>query len=186
MRIYRVRSDTSYASITCDSARDSTDIRRLAAEPIDNFISPAFSVACPRKPIGNFIHVDDTSLVFDEKAADVFGDFIEAAGQLLPLRIEGSGSWYLLNTLENCNPVDSSDSDDHTTDWELLLEPGRLAFRERRVASFSSLFKIPELRYLPVLTVTKGKDQEHDFFETYHEHELTGLIFDELWRSTSG
>ena len=59
----------------------------------------------------------------------------------------------------------------------------RFAFHPRRIHTFSSLFKLPELGYRDVLTFTGGYAQEkhEDFYLSYRAAGLTGLMFEEIW-----
>ena len=183
MKILNIRSNPDFAALHCDYTADQENLSVLQADPIESYSEPACHFMDHGKVVGNFIYINDSALLFDDVVYDVMGEFIEGAGQVFPLTIPGCGKRYLLNVLENCNPVKRSCSTLYLNDWRKTLLNNTLYFHETRVYSFSSLFKIPELDYVPILTVSDHEDYEHDFYETYRSSKLTGLVFDEIWSS---
>lgn len=176
-----MRHDSNYASVVVDSSTSGSVFTSMQADEIEDFQPPILRLAERGKVLGNFMYLSESALLFDEKTNEVLGDFIEAAGQIFTLSVEGVGVRYLLNVLETCNPVDKRNSEVAQSDWHETLTNKTLKFHRDRVFSYSSLFKIPELRYLPILTFNGNTDHEHDFYAAYKDHELTGLAFDEIW-----
>jgi len=188
MKIYVICRDPAYASIIIEDAESATDISDLRADEIENFHSPSCRLLDFKSKIGNFYHLNDTALVFDKNTDIAMGDFIEYAGLIHPLKVEGIGELGLLNVCEDCNPIDKNNSEWIINSWQETLALNKLKFHEQRVSSMSSLFKIPELGYRPILTYsdasTKGIPQRHDFYKFYHDNNMTGLVFQEIWSSS--
>ena len=128
--------------------------------------------------------------MYDEAAARVMEDFEEYAGELFSIQVDGIGTLSLVNVLEECNALNTKASKVITNDWQATIALNSLYFHKSRVSSLSSLFKLHELSYRPILTVSNASNekyiQEHDFYEAYHKAGLTGLRFDLLWSDTNG
>ena len=183
MKVHHVCSDPAYASVRCQPEDGRTDVDSLEADPIVDFFAPDCYLESGNEHVGNFIHISETALLLDDVVTDVMGDFLEAAGEMFPLYIHGLGKRYLLNVTENCNPVDRQRSTAASVDWRVAISEKRIEFHENRIYSFSSLFKIPDLQYRPILTFSEHTSHEHDFKAVYEENDLTGLVFDEMWSS---
>jgi hypothetical protein len=80
-----------------------------------------------------------------------------------------------------CNALNKDECTAVADSWKKTIELNQLVFRSNRIYSHSSLFKIPDLGYRPVLTYTDRVEDGPDFISSYHEAGLTGLCFRELW-----
>jgi len=169
--------------VVVDCTGDGSDLKLFQADKIDEFQPPVLRLEDPEKPLGNFLFINESALLFDEKTSQALGNFIEAAGQIFKIDVEGIGKRYLLNVLETCNPVDKKNSVVDPTNWRHTLTQGTLRFHKSRVFSYSSVFKIPDLQYIPIVSFNVYREHEHDFYAVYKAHDLTGLVFDEVWRS---
>jgi hypothetical protein len=188
MKVFSIQHDPKFASIVAHDNSSATDLSNLSADDIHEFVSPGFRLNEPEKPLGNFYFLNDTALVFDKVADEAMGNFIEAAGagntgplQLFDIEVDGVGTLYLLNVVEECNALNRNESQIVKGSWKETLALNRLVFHSQRIYSYSSLFKIHDLDYGPILTFTEKENQEHDFIRTYHEAGLAGLVFRELW-----
>ena len=187
-KIYLIGHDPNYASITVEETSDSTDISNLQADPITNFKQPTYRLADSNTLVGNFVYLNDTALVFDDKTERLMGDFIEYAsqGEMHQLDVEAVGSLQLLNVVETINPINNQVSEWVPGSWKDTIAMNKLVFHPQRVGTLSSLFKIPELNYQPILCYSGFTDEEeypqdHDFHAFYHENAFTGLLFTEIW-----
>jgi len=188
-KIFCIEHDRTYPSIQVTQSPNATDVHSLQGDEIEQFHQPACYVSEPHADLPNFVYLSDSALVFDQEAYDATVDFIEYAslGAKYPLNVNGvEKKLWLLNVVETCNPVNRKTSQVDPDSWQKSLEMNRLNFHPKRIVSLSSLFKIPELDYKPILCFSGFDDddlyQEHDFYKTYEEKQLTGLHFKELWR----
>jgi len=189
LKIYHVKHDPAYASIEVTQAEGATDISDLRGGEINDFAAPMCRLVDPSAKVGHFYGLNDTALVFNKASELEMGSFIEYAGQIHPLQVKGVGQLGLLNVTEVGNPINKSESEIVDGNWKATLSQHKLVFHQQRVFfSMSSLFKIPELDYRPILTFSDGSTdefiQEEDFYKFYHENNMTGLIFEEIWSSS--
>jgi len=189
MKIFLIEHDPDFATLVPDGDLPSATNLNFQADIVDDLQLPRFKVDDKNKPLGNFIYLNESTLVFDSAVDRVAAEVMEmaAAGtsgafELFELEVEELDPLYLLNVIEVSNSVNKQASSCVAESWQdCVTKPGALQFHEKRVFSQSSLFKVPELAYTPVLTFHGKQDQEHDFFSLYNDNGFTGLRFTELW-----
>lgn len=186
-KIFFIGHDPAFASLSADSSSSATDISSLQADVIENYKAPVCRLKDLSVPQGNFYYLNDTALVFDDATDRLTGEFLGHAslGEMYELDVDGAGTLYLLNVVETLNPIDKNASEWVPGSWQKTIAMNKLIFHPKRVSGMSSLFKIPELDFKPILCFSgftfDGFPQEHDFYKFYHEHGLTGLSFTEIW-----
>lgn len=137
-----------------------------------------FYVYTPLQQPHNFWGVPN-ALMFDEQALEVCRTVSEMAGEILTVKVEQHQDLYILNILECINALDYN-----STTWHYYSdgEKGnikKLAFHKDRINTPSSLFTIPETKNT-LYCFADEKDKEEEFYHLYHQHHLTGLIFEEI------
>jgi len=143
-------------------------------QPIDMYILN------PKKEKGDFYSLGGIgTLIFDEKTLDIMLTVFEMAGEILPVKLE-SQTLYALNILECTNALDEKN-----TKWDLYEngDRGRIlnySFHKNRFPE-SSLFKIPETSKTEIFTFSGMKDSADEFYSLYIQHDLKGLIFEDIY-----
>jgi hypothetical protein len=138
-------------------------------------------VVNPVLPEGDVFRLCAGAIVTNAKATEQLRDFLEMAGELLPLRCNNQ-EFHLLNATECTNALDRE-----STRWESGLRTGaniriiQYVFHPDRLSE-SSLFKIPETRKGEILTVEGRFDPEDEFKFRVEQASLKGLMFEEVWR----
>ena len=190
MDVYHVICDESASNIIKKPSSDDDAFADLTADPIGEFTPPPYRLSSVVKPLTNFFYLNDTALIYDEAAARVMEDFEEYAGELFSIEVDSVGTLTLVNVLEECNALNGELSKVVADDWQATIAINSLHFHKSRISSLSSLFKLHQLSYRPILTVSNASNekyiQEHDFYKAYHKAGLTGLRFDLLWSDTQG
>lgn len=186
MKIYQIACNKTATVIVAKDETGSVFDLTLTADSVNNISFKSVEVLRKNaKHHTNFFNLNDTALVYDEIAAKVMDEFIEYAGDLHKLQVDELGELTLVNILEDCNPLNKAASTIDSKSWEESVKLNNIIFHKNRVHSLSSLFKIPDFNYLPILTFsdasTERHVQEHDFFKAYHSAGLSGLEFKLLW-----
>ncbi|MBS7566740.1 hypothetical protein KHS38_20210 [Mucilaginibacter sp. Bleaf8] len=130
---------------------------------------------------GNFFNINSGVLAFDSAVfnSDLFS-ILEMAGEILPIKIEDK-SLYALNVMETINMLDQEKS---TFDYYDDGSKGRiLKYKFHNRIPTSPIFKIPETLQGEILTYSKVKDKQDEFYYLYKKLEFTGLLFEELYSS---
>jgi len=184
LSVYKIEAKLRQSRVLASDDYERSDPLLLAqAEQIDSESLPVFFVADPRDPDANFYYFTSNLLLFDELAYDVMADLFDGAGQVLPIEVEGVDKRiYLLNVLEKISAIDEERSQ-----WSLSDSGERMTlidfhFIASRLTSKSTLFKIPEIFYNPVLTCHDDSPDSDDFIARYRRSGLTGLTFEKLWK----
>ena len=191
MNIYHV-AFSAEAPLIVSSQIDGPEVAiDLQADPVYSLDPYVFRLENTAVEKTNFFRLNNTALVYDARAAIVMDQFIEYDGELFTIEVEGvSEPLTLVNIVGTCNPVNRNNSTVIEGNWQDTLALNQLDFHRSRVFSLSSLFKIPELDYRPILTFSAASTetycQEHDFFRSYTESGLTGLEFNLIWSDNSG
>jgi len=112
---------------------------------------------------------------------DIMLSVFEMAGEILPIKLNGD-TLYILNVLECVNMLD-----DKKTKWDYYEngDKGRILNYSFYINRFpeSSILKIPETSKVDVLTYSEVKDSQDEFYYLYKHHNLTGLVFEEVYKS---
>ena len=137
----------------------------------------------PKIKVKNFYGFFLGTLVFDSQALEIFQTIFEMCGEILPLQVERGPKLYLLNILDCRNGLNYE-----TTEWSYYKDgsKGRImkfGFHPERVINESSIFKISEVAKTRIFTYSGIKDAEDEFYGLYHKHNLTGLVFEEVYSS---
>lgn len=184
MKIYRVRADVErYQHFALeDPATLAGNLLVFDGTPkLEEWKPPAVRLAGPTLKRGCFLGIKgvEGTLVADSAGYMAAGEFLEMAGELLPLPCGGE-TFHVLNITECINALDQK-----LTEWN--IEGGvkrsirRYAFHGRRMSA-SSLFKIPETAETDVLTFERLRIPEDEFKSAVETLGLKGLTFEELWR----
>jgi hypothetical protein len=129
----------------------------------------------------NFFRLFESALVCDEDTADIFWTQFEMFGELLPIYTEDNEKLYVINIIENYNALIKQASV-----WNNCNEVLEYVFHAKRVGHDASIFKTPEnnfrdifTNYIPYSLIQEGELYE-DFYQLYHQHKLTGLMFKKI------
>ena len=183
MKIYRVRADVERYQhfIVEDPAALAGNLLVFDGTPkLEEWKPPAVRLAGPMLKRGCFLGIKgvEGTLVADSAGYMAAGEFLEMAGELLPLPCR-SEMFHVLNITECINALDQK-----LTEWN--IEGGvkrsirRYAFHGRRMSA-SSLFKIPETAETEILTYERLGNSEEEFKAAVQERNLEGVTFEELW-----
>ena len=182
MRIFKIKHDSNYVPrlipIVNKYYNFNCEAKRSIWVPYEVYNSD------PKIKVKNFYSLGTYSaLMFDEYALEVCRTVFEMAGEILPIKVEREKELYLLNVLECMNGLDYE-----KTIWDYYNDgtKGRIlkfGFRPERVINEASIFKIPEENSADIFCYSDVKDPEDEFYHIYHQHKLTGLIFEEVYNS---
>jgi hypothetical protein len=182
MKVFKITEDVNnYQWIMPEDDSDILNTLKFECSPRSQNWSPInMYVFNPKKKKGNFFSLGGFgALVFDEIVLDKMLTFLEMAGEILPLNVEGT-TLYCLNVLECVNSLDQNktvwDHYDDGTKGRIL----KYAFHSNRTTN-SSIFKIPETCRTEVLVYSGVKDEEDEFYSSYKKCGFTGLDFTEIY-----
>jgi hypothetical protein len=144
---------------------------------------PGVYVYKPKLKRGNFLSfMGGGALICDARAVEELREMLEMSGELLPLPHKGE-LFQTLNVTECVNVLDEEKTDwviGQTTRQRIGIK--RYAFHPERLPE-TPLFKIPETARAEILTTEARIDPEDEFKPAVERLGLTGLLFEELWRS---
>ncbi len=143
-----------------------------------------FYILKPNLPKGNFFGAIPGCTIMDGLAMEKLLDFWESSGELIPFLYKNE-RFYIYNCL-SCYDLLNDDE----TDWVFGKTTGEkirineYSFYENRITE-TSIFKIPQTMKIEILTTTELNDIENEFIYQVKKNNLTGLLFNEIWRSKS-
>jgi hypothetical protein len=119
--------------------------------------------------------VGPAAFVMTAATAELLGEFLHPAGELLPVRVAGTDEpFVVLNILRD---IDCLNPDGYRIDdLEVYSD-----FIEHRLPE-SGLFKVPQLDDVFIFCLERS-DDERTLRETLDHHGLTGLRFEPIWAS---
>jgi hypothetical protein len=182
MKIYKITADANEyqwvmpkneKSLLAELAFDCIS-KQEVWQPLDMYI---FN---PKKRKGNFYSLGGIgALVFDKSTLDSMLTQFEMAGEILNINV-GNEGLYTLNVLECINALD-----ENRTKWKLYENGARgrileYAFYINRLPE-SSIFKIPETSKTEIFTYSGIKDPLDEFYHLYMQHDMQGLVFEEVY-----
>lgn len=131
----------------------------------------------------NFFSMPSGILVCDDSALNVCRTVFEMSGEILPVHVERGSKLYVINVSECMNGLNND-----TTEWAYYKDGSKsrilkYGFYPDRVLNESSIFKIPETAKIDIFCWAYIKNPNDEFYHLYHEHGLTGLVFEELYSS---
>jgi hypothetical protein len=186
MKVYKLRLDSNNYQRFLLEDKGVWKTKRLtmdATRKLRDWIPPAVYVPNPTLKKGEFFHLCSGAFVTDGNATEKLREFLEMAGELLPIDYKNE-PYSLLNVTECMDCLDHE-----RTEWVLGKSTGtkidikRYAFRAERMPE-SSIFKIPNR--LADIYVAEGRfDPEDEFKSRVHKNNLKGLLFEEVWRDES-
>lgn len=161
-----------------------TDLLRFDCRPrFDTWVPPSVYSLHPNLKAGDFWALETGgAFATTPEATEKLQDFLNSAGELLPLPYEGR-LLTVLNVTECLNCLDHD-----RTKWVYAKSTGKririesYAFHADRMSE-SSIFKIPERAVSQILCYEGLKDPEDEFKRYVETEGLTGITFTELWRS---
>jgi hypothetical protein len=183
VKVFRIRKDLNYQVLLPDVPE--SEIFEFTTfdctSKLNSWQPPSVFCLYPLLKKGDFIHYGSGNLVASPRATEIVRTFFEKSGELLPLWYEGE-QYTLLNILECVNVLDTE-----KTKWLLDANGGKVeikeySFFENRLP-VAPIFKIPETRYGDVLTYEIDNCIQDEFKAFVEFHNLTGLLFEELWDS---
>ena len=184
MKVYEINSDI-YKTRSLGFSDESVIDHYFGAfkgKPITDWDKPVeMFITDLKDPIADFYYYYYGCLVFTPKVLDCMADIFEMAGQILPVQVESGEELFILNVTACCDSVDQK-----KTEWEYYPNGNRGSVKKYAFGdnfSKSSLFKIPENNFSSILTLTGAQDSSQEFISRYRQHNLTGLVFKELWAS---
>jgi hypothetical protein len=183
MRVYRVRLDVNrYQFFLTERDEDALTLLMDCTPKEDVWVPPPVFVYQPTLQAGDFYQFGGSLLITSRRATEVLEEFLEMAGELLPLPFGGE-VYTVLNVTECINCLDHE-----RTQWRLgpltgeRPGPQQYAFHPDRFSE-SPLFKIPETRRAEILLVEGFRDPEEEFRYVVMQAGLKGLVFEQLWDS---
>jgi hypothetical protein len=183
MKVYRLRSDVNhYRYFLPEREEDALALEMDCTPKEETWVPPPVFIYEPMLKAGDFYQFEGSKLITTLRATEVLEEFLEMAGELLPLPYGGE-VYTVLNVLECINCLDHE-----RTQWRLgpdtgeKLGPRQYAFHPDRFSE-SPLFKIPETCRSQILLVEGLRDPEEEFRYVVENAGLNGLVFEELWDS---
>jgi hypothetical protein len=146
---------------------------------LGNWSPPSVYVFMPRHRPGDFYQFGGGALITTPRATEALEEFLEMAGELLPLPYDGT-NYTILNVTEVINCLDREQ-----TEWQRGADGApiwikRFVFHRDRFTQ-SPLFKIPETSRSSILVVEGLRAPHEEFRFTVTRAGLSGLVFRELW-----
>jgi hypothetical protein len=188
MRIFKIKNDSNFVQVLCPVDNPSTPLSFLTfdCEPREtSWQEFEVYVQNPKTKAENFYSMPSGILVCDGYALELCRTVFEMSGEILPIKVERGKELYIINILECMNGLNYE-----TTEWDYYKDgtKGRIlkfGFHPERVLNESSLFKIPETSKTDIFCWADIKHPDDEFYHIYHNNNLTGLIFEELYNSES-
>lgn len=185
MKIYRLSVDvnTYQTILTDDESVWDTDLLNFDCQKKANiWQAPELFIFNPKKKSGDFSYITPGSLIINQNTVELLAFAFEMAGELLEINVEND-ELYMLNVLECVNALDTKKTTwNYCEDTGAKLNINQYSFHPNRISE-SSIFKIPETSNSEILCYSGVKDPDDEFYSLYKKHNLTGLVFTELWSS---
>jgi hypothetical protein len=183
MKVFEVSTDgDDYQMLEPEDKQPIVDGVRLymfdGTPKAEDWMPLSLYIPNPTRPRPNFFHSFLGAFVVSPATmTPEIAEFLEMAGELLPLPFEGQ-EFEIANILEVVNCINANESiwKTYPSGKKLVRKP---AFYPDRFGE-SSISKIPEMRYR--IFCYEGIKSREDEFKTYVEdNHLTGLKFREVW-----
>ena len=184
MKIFKIKAETNNVQLIqpIDQSNITLERFRFDCEPKKmDFEGVGFYVYNPKIKPKNFFHTNGGCLVFDAKTLELCRTIFEMSGEIIPIQIERGPVLYILNVLECMNGLNYD-----KTKWDYYSDgtKGRIlsySMYQQRVINESTIFKIPETCKIDIFCFSDTKDKQDEFYHIYHDNNLTGLIFEEIF-----
>jgi hypothetical protein len=178
MKVYRLDNDVNrYQYFLPDEESDVMSLLTDCTSRLETWTPPGVYVYKPRHKPGALYNFSSSSLIFSPHATEILRDFLEMAGELLPLPYEGK-IYTLLNVTECINCLDQKRSEWHLTPSGELVNLRRYVFHPKRLSE-SLIFKIPETYGAEVLLL--DREDGEGFLDMARAHGLEGFRLELLW-----
>jgi hypothetical protein len=177
LKVFRVRTDVNHFQYFLPENRSDYPILMDfdGTSKAKSWKPPPVYILKPKHKKGDFFNFGTGYLILSSRARDVLGEFLEMAGELLPLPYKGE-TYSLLNVTECIDCLDQK-----KTEFYPDQAPKKYAFHPDRFVE-SQLFKIPETDKAEILLVEGRDDPEEEFRHIVEANKLQGLIFEQLWK----
>lgn len=175
--VYRIRWEdvNRFQALLYDLPEIPRELRVFDGRPKSEWWEPVpvYSDA-PRLEVPTFWHlIGVATIVVTPDIATEFERFFVPAGELLPLRLSGTGiEFFALNILNDVDCLNPAAYD--LDDLELYTD-----FLEHRLPE-SGLFKIPQVDEVEIFYLERLGD-EHSFKDLVEENGYRGITFEPVW-----
>lgn len=181
MKVYRVSNDVERYQYFLTEREEDIFKLKMDCTPIkDIWQPPPVFVYMPKRKPGDFYNFNSDILITSPRSTEVLHEFLELAGELLPLPYHGQ-IYTILNVTMCIDCLDHEKTEwliDELTGIKSL--PIKYVFHKDRFAS-SRIFKIPETCGGEILVVDKEQNEGEELHSVVIRAGLHGLVFEELW-----
>lgn len=182
MKIYKIEHDVErYQSLYPEDDKDMDMLFFGGIRKAESWKAPRMYCLNPLLERPDFWYTNPGVVIAGASAIEQVRTIFEMAGELLEFPFEGE-NLTVLNVVECINALNPDRSEWLLTADGQRAAPIRYAFYEKRIGE-SSIFKIPETRFADVFCAEWEGDPETEFKAAVEHHQLTGLIFKEMWAS---
>ena len=184
MKVFSIDFDVSrFQWIAPDTEEDSDYMFFECKSKSKTWENIDWYVLDPRMEKGSFYFGGTDFLIFDQSVYNsALLPILKMSGEILPITLEEE-PLYALNVLECVDALDHQ-----YTKWDYCDDGRKLSIQEfifkPSEMPKSSLFKIPEQASGDVLVSSGVKSPNEEFKYIYEHLGFTGLVFEELWRSS--
>lgn len=184
MKVYRLRNDVNhYQYFLPEEDYDPLSLLMDCSPRLETWVPPGVFIYEPLHKPGAMYNFGASAPIFSPHATEILRDFLEMAGELLPLPYEGE-IYTLLNVTECINCLDQKRSEWHyNSSGERFGGPKRYVFYPTRFSE-SLIFKIPETHRGEVLLL--DREDGEGFLDVVQAHGLEGFGLDLLWTYPEG
>lgn len=184
VKVYRLRNDVDrYQYFLTNEDSDVMSIVMDCSPRLVSWVPPGVFIYEPLHKPGAMYNFTSGSPIFSPHATEVLRDFLEMAGELLPLPYEGE-TYTLLNVTECINCLDQKSSEwRYSPSGEQAGGVKRYIFHPKRFSE-SLIFKIPETHRGEVLLL--DREDGEGFLDVARAQGLEGFRLDLLWTYPEG
>ncbi|MCW1886875.1 hypothetical protein OKA04_19200 [Luteolibacter flavescens] len=189
MKVFLIRSDHRCYSLLPKDPAFFDKVGLFDGQPIEGIWSRlddqerAFQVREPDTTrAGGFHDLVLGCLVYgDAVRMSKVGGILGKSGEVLPGTIEGYGPVFVLNPLASY-PCFDLERSNYRKAGTAVVQVFEHVFLPDEIGD-ASVFKAQVRKRTSIYTVSDRGDPENDFYHQYQEACLSGLIFEEVWRS---